>query len=250
MEAVLIIHASSRSLFPLTSGDCPAPLLPVLNRPLLAYPLRLLETSKVAHVIAAVIGEPAACAAVSAWLTKEYPPSRGLKLDIVSFSEDTGTAQALGAVASRLRSDDFLVVPGDVVADVCLQTVFTSHKAQGATATVVLFPRKSPAAETKPGKPPKGVDYVGLDAPGSDKLVFYASSGANTALKALQIPTSLLKRAAKLSIRTDLQDSEIYVLHRSALEVLEGRQQILSLKKDLLPALVATTAAPPATPSK
>ena len=46
----------------------------------------------------------------------------------------------------------------------------------GALATVTLCPRKtSPASETKPGKPPKNVDYIGLDL-SREHLLFYASS--------------------------------------------------------------------------
>jgi hypothetical protein len=45
-----------------------------------------------------------------------------------------------------------------------------------ALATVLLYKRKvSPMTETKPGKAPKNVDYIGLD-PSRQHLLFYASS--------------------------------------------------------------------------
>lgn len=43
-----------------------------------------------------------------------------------------------------------------------VQAVFAAHYVQGSACTVLLAQRRtSPASETKPGKAPKNVDYVG-----------------------------------------------------------------------------------------
>lgn len=46
------------------------------------------------------------------------------------------------------------------------------------------------------------VDYIGV---AGDQLAFYATSSADTALKTLSIPSSLLRAHPDLSMRTNLQ---------------------------------------------
>ena len=70
--------------------------------------------------------------------------------------EGHGTADALRAVASRISSQTFVVLSGDLLTDVPVNALVASHQMNSALTTVVLSPRKtSPASETKPGKPPK-----------------------------------------------------------------------------------------------
>ncbi len=43
-----------------------------------------------------------------------------------------------------------------------LQALFAAHYVQGSALTALLAHRRtSPASETKPGKAPKNVDYIG-----------------------------------------------------------------------------------------
>lgn len=46
---------------------------------------------------------------------------------------------------------------GNLVAEVSLATLLGFHRGQQASATMAVVPRKSPSADLKPGKAPKGV---------------------------------------------------------------------------------------------
>lgn len=50
LQAVVLACGDGRRLYPLTQ-DCPAPLLPVLNKPLLHYQLELLEKAGYSGVV-------------------------------------------------------------------------------------------------------------------------------------------------------------------------------------------------------
>lgn len=82
----------------------------------------------------------------------------------------------------------------------------------GALATVLLSRRKSsPTLETKPGKPPRGVDYLGLD-PQQQLLLFAASSPE--ALREIKLPVAAVQQAGAVEVHTDMQDQHLYVLSR------------------------------------
>lgn len=50
-QAVLLACEDGKRLYPLVTQDCPAPLLPVLNKPLLHYQLELLEKAGYTGVV-------------------------------------------------------------------------------------------------------------------------------------------------------------------------------------------------------
>ena len=48
------------------------------------------------------------------------------------------------------------------VTDLPLRVLIAAHFIRGSVVSTLLYPRRtSPSAETKPGKAPKNVDYVG-----------------------------------------------------------------------------------------
>lgn len=77
-------------------------------------------------------------------------------LQVVCVPEEYGTADALRAVADRLTSPTFILLSGDLLTDLPVNALVTSHQLNSALATVLLVPRKtSPTTETKPGRAPK-----------------------------------------------------------------------------------------------
>lgn len=82
------------------------------------------------------------------------------------------------------------------------------------------------------------MDYIGVE---DERLIFFASPGnPDTAMKVIQVPPQLLRSRSRFSIRTDLQDCQVYVFNRQAvLEALEARSGVLAIKRDLLPLLAA-----------
>ena len=87
---------------------------------------------------------------------KQQEAAGGVKCEVQTVPEDSGTAEALRAIIPKLTSDTIVVYSGDLLSDIPVQTLVVTHQVSGALATVLLGTRKtSPTAETKPGKAPK-----------------------------------------------------------------------------------------------
>lgn len=79
-----------------------------------------------------------------------------------TVAENLGTADAVRAVAGSIRTDHFVLLSSDLVTDLPLRSLIASHFVRGSLVSSLLYPRRvSPSSETKPGKAPKNVDYIG-----------------------------------------------------------------------------------------
>ncbi|GAX72742.1 hypothetical protein CEUSTIGMA_g198.t1 [Chlamydomonas eustigma] len=224
-----------KQLFPLSAGT-PKALLPVANKPLLSYPLKTLSDAGLKTAFVIVSGEKAS-AAISSWLQTEYPATTNsaLHCEVITVPEDYGTADALRSVASKITASTLVVISGDLLTDVPVNALVASHQMHRALATVMLCPRKvSPASETKPGKPPKNVDYIGLDL-NREHLLFYTSSP--DAVRDLKVPLSMIRERGAMTISSDLVDAHLYIFDRSLLLTLENQGSLNSLRQDLMPYL-------------
>ncbi|GLC42884.1 hypothetical protein PLESTB_001434500 [Pleodorina starrii] len=233
-QAVVLAGGEDQILYPLTTTTVKA-LLPVANKPLISYPLRTLAEAGLRSAIVVVINERAA-ACVREWIAAEYAGSPGaLQCEVVSVPEGYGTADALRSVASRITSPSFVVLSGDLLTDVPVGALVAQHNLHAAMATMLLAQRKvSPASETKPGKPPKNVDYIGLD-PSRQHLLFYASSP--DALRDLKVPLPTVRRYGTMSISSNFIDAHLYIFNRSVLHILADNPKLSSLRQDMLPYL-------------
>ena len=117
-----------------------------------------------------------------------------------------------------------------------LASLLARHRTSAAAATVLLAPRRaSLAPEVKVGRPPAGVDYIGLDA-SHTQLCFVGAS--KDVREVLRLPRATLRAAGDVSLHTDLLDAQAYVLHASVLPILAAKPAFTSVKRDLLPYLV------------
>lgn len=87
---------------------------------------------------------------------KNEPLLHGLSIRVVTVASDSGSADAVRAVADKLTGDSVVLVSGDTVTDVSLPTVLFTHRIRGSAITTVLSKSKTSASEaTKMGKSPK-----------------------------------------------------------------------------------------------
>lgn len=232
LQAIILAGAGGSRLYPLNSQGLPKVLMPVANRPLLTFPLRLLEEGGVTDVLVVCEGESAS-AAVRSWLS-HYDGS--LRLEVKTVTEGVGTAEALHQVIDFIRTDHFVLLSGDVVTEVSLQSLVLQHHVTNAAVTVLLSRRRMPpSSETKPGKAPRNVDYVGLSPSG--RLMFYAHSPET--LRDLRVPLSIMAHLPQLNVLTSLVDMQVYVFRTSLIKtVLESRPDLEQVEEHLLPHLV------------
>ena len=130
MDAVLLAAGKGTRLRPLTVGR-PKPLVPVANRPIMDYQLKLLGRAGVDRVIVPVeyLGEQIV----------EYLD--GFDSDMsFEFTHDNlrlGTAGAVGRLADRI-DDTFVVISGDLLVDLDVADMVKAHLDTEAAVTIAL----------------------------------------------------------------------------------------------------------------
>ncbi|XP_075280740.1 translation initiation factor eIF2B subunit gamma isoform X2 [Opisthocomus hoazin] len=205
-QAVVMAAGGGSRMTDLTSS-IPKPLLPVGNRPLLWYPLNLLERAGFEEVIVITRKE----------IQKVLNLDTKMKLDFVCISDtmDMGTADSLRHIHQKIKTD-VLVLSCDLITDVDLYKVVDLFRTHDATLSMLMKKTHEPT-EVVPGqkgkkKPVEQRDFIGVDDTGK-RLLFMANEA-------------------------DL-DEEL-VIKRSILQ-----KTITSLRSELIPHLVRKQFSPP-----
>jgi translation initiation factor eIF-2B subunit gamma len=180
----------------------------------------------------AVAGD-AASSRLAGWLNQNSK----VQCDVVTVPEEASTASALRSLQSKIKSDTFVVLSGDLVSELQLKPIVAAHQLSKSLCTVLLSQRRSsPSAETKPGKAPKAVDYIGLDAK-KERLLFHASSSET--IRDLKVSMNVIRKFGSVNISSDLADVHVYVFSKTIFPVLESKPQLTNLKLDVLPYLAS-----------
>lgn len=202
-QAVILAGAGGKHLFPLNSAGLPKVLLPVANRPLLTFPLRTLEEAGITDFLVVCEGD-AAASAVKSWFSQQH--KSGISVEVVKVAEDLPSVSALRQVIDRIKTENCVVLSGDVVTEVPLRAQLLQHQLREATVTALFGRRKtSPAADTQPGKPPRNVDYVGLVE--GNRLAYYTHSV--DVLKEVALPQAALTRFPNVGLSTKFIDMQV-----------------------------------------
>lgn len=140
MKAFIFTAGYGERLRPVTD-TIPKPLVPVLNRPAIEWPLSMLKRAGIEDVICNLhhLG-----GAIEKYF--ENHASYGFN---VSFSFERtilGTGGGLKQCEKFLCDDEFLVLNGDVVMDLDLGALIAFHREKKSRATVVLYPHAQSAS--------------------------------------------------------------------------------------------------------
>jgi mannose-1-phosphate guanylyltransferase len=126
-------------LRPLTNM-LPKPLLPVANRPVMAYGIQRLQAAGIT-----CIGANASYRAVQILETFGDGHAAGVHLHWSVESSPTGTAGGLKGLQRVLDDDLVVVVAGDAMLDIDLVPLLTAHRERGAFATLATVPVADPS---------------------------------------------------------------------------------------------------------
>jgi len=200
MQAVILVGGEGTRLRPLTS-TVPKPVVPLVDRPFIAYMLEWLKRHDVDDVIMSC-----GFMATSVHNVLGDGSAYGIRLRFVEEPEPRGTAGAL-KYAEELLAERFLMLNGDVLTDMDLTAQVAQHEAKGATATLGLVPVADPSA-------------YGLVRTNKDSSV----KGFVEKPSADQIDTNLISAGA-------------YVLERSVLDLIEPNRNV-SIEREVWPRLV------------
>jgi mannose-1-phosphate guanylyltransferase / phosphomannomutase len=136
VKAVIMAGGEGSRLRPLTC-DRPKPLVPVCNRPVMAYILDLLAQHGFQEVFITLGYMPEA---VSSYFGERY---RGLRLRYVVEETPLGTAGGVAALRESLDGT-FLVMSGDAITDADLGALIRFHRAAGALVTLGMKKVENP----------------------------------------------------------------------------------------------------------
>ncbi len=201
MQAVILVGGEGTRLRPLTS-TVPKPVVPLVDRPFIAYMLEWLKRHGVEDVVLSC-----GFLATSVRNVLGDGSGYGLRLRYVEEPEPRGTAGAL-KYAEPLLDERFLMLNGDVLSDLDLSSQLEQHERTGARGTLALVPVPDPT----------GYGLVSLDEDGS-------------------VREFVEKPSADAVVDTNLISAGAYVLERSVLELIPSERNV-SIEREVWPELV------------
>jgi mannose-1-phosphate guanylyltransferase len=201
LQALILAGGEGTRLRPLTS-TIPKPVVPLVDRPFIAYMIEWLRRHGVDDVILAcgfmaagvraVLGDGAAL---------------GVRLRYVEEPHPLGTGGAL-KYAQDLLDERFLMLNGDVLTDIDLSAQLEQHERTGALATLALVAVEDPSA-------------YGLVRLADDRAV-----------------TEFLEKPEASELDTNLINAGAYVLSRDVLDEMPSAGTNVSIERDVFPRLV------------
>ena len=200
MQAVILVGGEGTRLRPLTS-TIPKPVVPLVDRPFIAFMLEWLRGHGVDDVIMSC-----GFLATSVRNVLGDGSSLGVRLRFVEEPEPRGTAGALKFAESML-DERFLMLNGDVLTDIDLTAQIAQHEHSGAMATLALVPVGDPSA-------------YGLVRLHEDSSV-----------------SEFVEKPSHDQIDTNLISAGAYVLEREVLELIPPERNV-SIEREVWPALI------------
>lgn len=216
--------------------NTPKALLPVGNKPLIWYPLNLLERVGFEEVIVITTKEVQKTMSSDPKIKLDVK----MKLDVVCIQEDSdmGTADALRHIQQKIKTD-VLVVSCDLITDAALHEVVDLFRAHDASLAM-LMSKAHEYTETIPGQKGKKKtaeqrDFVGVDH--SEKRLLFMANEADLD-EGLMIRRSTLRKHPRMHIKTGLVDAHLYCLKKAVVDFLSNNKFISSIRGELVPYLV------------
>jgi len=198
--AAILAGGLGTRLRPLTCR-LPKSLVPVANRPVLAYTLDLLRRHGVRRVVLLLMYRSEAVRGAL-----ESLRSPDLAIEYVEADEDYGTAGSVRRALDFL-GEEFFVLAGDVLTDVDLTGLYALHKKRGAVATITVARVENPTA-------------FGIVVSESDGRI-----------------VRFLEKPSWGEVVADTVNAGVYLLSRRALENYRPRTA-LSFENDVFPDLI------------
>lgn len=132
MKAVVMAGGEGSRLRPLTLGR-PKPMVPLVNRPMLEHILLLLKRHGITDVILTV-------QYMASFIQNQIGDGGSLGMDVTYSVEEQplGTAGSVRQAAESLK-DTFLVISGDALTDINLQSIIDFHRQAQSMATITLY---------------------------------------------------------------------------------------------------------------
>ncbi len=201
MQALILAGGEGTRLRPLTS-TIPKPVVPLVDRPFIAYMLEWLAGHGVDDVILS-------CGFMAGGVREVLGEGEqlGMRLRYLDEPSPLGTGGAL-KFAERLLDERFFMLNGDVLTDFDLSAQLEQHERTGARATLALVPVEDPSA----------YGLVRVD-------------------EACAVE-EFVEKPGPEQIDTDLINAGAYVMEREVLDRMAPAGSHFSIERDVFPGIV------------
>ncbi|KAF9126858.1 hypothetical protein BGX30_015063 [Mortierella sp. GBA39] len=233
----VIMAGYGNGLIPLSDekNNMPKALLPIVNQPMISYPLAWLESSGVSDVI--VVSLASGSKKLGHYLDRVYEGQLHISMEIVD--DNCGTAQALARIKDKIKTD-FIVISCDLLTSLPPHQFLDMHRSEDPTVTALFFePSKSEGGPTGSSKETEVTQFVGIDATNSQLVYLNNSEEMDT--EEFSVRVSLLSKHPVMNITRLLQDGHLYIFKRWVIDLINEvsiKRSRASLKEHVLPLLV------------
>ncbi|XP_050442677.1 translation initiation factor eIF-2B subunit gamma [Adelges cooleyi] len=232
----VVMAAGKGSRIPEMTATKPKCLLPVGNKPMIYYPLKLLENAGFKETKIIVPDNYASD-------IQEEIDRLGFEMNLsfvpIPSDEDWGTADSLRHIADYITTD-IIVLSCDLITNADLHQVLDVYRKHNASLVSLYF---SPTQDEKcdfviPGPKSKNKiekDIIGYDSKTSRLLLMASASDFE---ETMPLSSALLNKCSNLSLCSKLLDAHLYVMKRWLVYYLVKDKNMSTLKGELLPFVV------------
>src|SRR5689334_17701682 len=129
---VILLATDEMGKLPVLTTNIPTPMIPVVNRPVMAIAIELLARAGLKDIVVSLYHRSADIVSYFGSGTRW-----GVHLEYVIQQEALGSAGALRWAAHSL-TETFLVLPADAVIDMDIEAALAYHRAHGGLATLMM----------------------------------------------------------------------------------------------------------------
>lgn len=237
-QAIVLAGGRGTRMEDLTTHT-PKCLLPIGNKPMIWYPVRMLEKAGFTEINIITLSS------IKSTVETELKSTYGIKanLNIVGIDneadnedEEFGTANSLYLLKDKIIHD-CVIVSCDLITSLNLQSITNFFRVKNASFVTVLADSVEQSLElTVPGAKGKYSperDIIGLDTD-TNRLLYFGAEGD---IDEIKLKTSVLKKYPKIVWTNKLHDAHLYVVKKWLIDYVIDNNKIFSLKSDFLPFL-------------
>ncbi|XJO71589.1 hypothetical protein BDV3_001075 [Batrachochytrium dendrobatidis] len=255
-QAVILAGFGSR-LYPLADGDSvPKALLPIANRPMIAYQLDWLEEANIrgtdlvyqilqhlfdsprTYILVDIIiaAYPGARGKINGVVQSLLEGSTGTKVQIVEVPENSGSADALRTIKTKIKTD-FIVISCDLITDIPVHYLINSFRLQNPTMTAFFYDAGNLEASTdRPAAKDDGLgEFIGIDDQSSRVLIMASKADLDDDL---ELRVSMIAKFPVVHLHSQLRDAHLYIFRKWVLDLVSKNKNLSSIKNDLVPLLL------------
>jgi translation initiation factor eIF-2B subunit gamma len=226
-QVIVLAGAHGQMLYPLAEST-PKGLLPVANKPVIAYVLEMLEKMGEVFTKGVFLATDEDSAGVLVAYADTYRSFSANRFQVIGIPQDAyGSIGAIRHLAPQIDSD-CIVISGDVLMDYqVLNELITKFRLSDAACSMLI--QKNSGEE---------VQLLGFSG---DRIVMM--TGCVDMEEGISIKRSLMKKVSRFSIRTDFVDAYVYIFRHWVIDELVTSEEITrggktSIKNDLMPMLM------------